>query len=264
MSEGCRNEREEENVSRASDFEGLEKDCASAYTERVKDIRRIARETKAFVGDSKKEREAMTPKREAMASALHKKIDGEEAARKRQAKADGDVRVAADKKLKANARELVKQMDADTKAMASALHKKIDGEEAGRKRQAKADGEVRVAADKKLKADTRKMVVGFKTETDAASKAWGSLVKTMAEKRQGPAKKPEVPAAKKPAEKKAPAAPVGDEAKVMAMVRANPGGIRLTEIESKTGMARIKATYVLKGLVDSGKITKDDLLYKPS
>ena len=208
-------------MSRASDFEGLEKDCASAYTERVKDIRRIARETKAFVGDSKKEREAMTPKREAMASALHKKIDGEEAARKRQAK---------------------------------------------------ADGEVRVAADKKLKADTRKMVAGFKAETDAASKAWGSLVKTMAEKRQGPAKKPEVPAAKKPevpaakkpAEKKAPAAPVGDEAKVMAMVRANPGGIRLTEIESKTGMARIKATYVLKGLVDSGKITKDDLLYKPS
>jgi membrane protein involved in colicin uptake len=235
-------------VSRASDIEGLEKDCASAYAERVKGIKRITRETKAFVGDSKKEREAM-------ASALHKKIDAEEAARKRQAKADGDVRVAADKKLKADTRKMVNQMDADTKAMASALHKKIDAEEAARKSQAKADGDVRVAADKKLKADTRKMVAGFKAESDASGKAWGTLVKTMAEKRQGTAKKP---AAKKKA------GPVGDEAKIMTVVKAKPGGVKLVEIESETGIARIKAARVLKELIDSGRITKEELLYKLS
>ena len=257
-------------MSRASDIEGLEKDCASAYAERVKAIKRINRETKAFIGDSKKEREAMTPAREAMASALHKKINSEEAARKRQAKADGDVRVAADKKLKADTGKLVNKMGADTKAMATSLHKKIDSEEAARKRQAKADADVRVAADKKLKANTRKMVAGFKAESDAAGKAWGTLVKTMAEKRHGPAKKPVVAAAakkpvvtaaKKTAVKKA---PVGDAARVMAVVKARPKGIRLTEIESRTGMARIKAASVLKGLVDAGKITKDQLLYKPS
>ena len=143
-------------MSRASDFQGLEKECASAYTERVNDVRRIARETKAFVGDSKKERLDM-------ASTLHRKIDAEEAARKSQAKADAGTRVAADKKLKADARKLVNQTGAD---------------------------------NKKLKADTRKMVAGFKAETDAASKAWGSMVKTMAEARKGMEKKPAAPVAK--------------------------------------------------------------------
>jgi histone H1/5 len=250
----------------------LEKDCASAYTERVKDIRRITRETKAFIGDSKKEREAMTPVREAMASGLHKKIDAEEAARKRQAKADADVRVAADKKLKADTGKLVNKMGADTKAMAASLHRKIDADEAARKRQAKADADTRVAADKKLKADTGKMVAGFKAETDAASKAWGSLVKTMAEKRHGAAKKPAAPAAKKPAApaakkpaaKKAPAAPMGNQAKILAVVKAKPGGVRLVEIESKTGIARIAAARVLKELIDGGRITKEELLYKIS
>ena len=132
-------------MSRASDFQGLEKECASAYTERVNDVRRIARETKAFVGDSKKER-----------------LD-----------------------------------------MASTLHRKIDAEEAARKRQAKADAGTRVAADKKLKADTGNLVAGLKAETDAASKAWGSMVKTMAEARKGMEKKPAASAAKVTAAKKA-------------------------------------------------------------
>ncbi|MBU4173855.1 MAG: hypothetical protein KKB90_09825 [Actinobacteria bacterium] len=80
------------------------------------------------------------------------------------------------------------------------------------------------------------------------------------EKRQGPAKKPAVPAAKKPAVKKA---PVEDAARVMAVVKANAAGIKLTEIEKKTGLARIKAARVLKGLIDSGRIKKDQSLYKP-
>jgi multidrug efflux pump subunit AcrB len=227
--EGYRNEREEENVSRASDIEGLEKDCASAYTGRVKDIRRITRETKAFISDSKKER-------------------------KQTAEADREARVAADKKM-------VNQMGADTKAMASALHKKIDGDEAARKRQAKADTDTRVAADKKMKADTGKLVAGFKPESDAAGKAWGTLVKTMAEKRKGTEKKPAAQPVDTLSAKKA---PVGDEAKILAVVRAKPKGVKLVEIESKTGIARIKAARVLKELIDGGRITKEELLYKLS
>ena len=217
-------------MSRASDFEGLEKECTTAYAERVKDIKRIARETTAFIGDSKKARRDM-------AAELHKKIDTEEAARKRQAKADRDARVAADKKLKDDTRKMVKQMDAD---------------------------------NKKLKDDTRKMVAGFEAETDAARKAWGSLVRTMAEKRKGKVKEPAAPpavkkplAATEPAKKEAPPVPVGDAAKLMSLVRANPGGIKLTDIESKTGIARIQAARILKELVDDGKITKEELLYKP-
>ena len=212
-------------MSRASDLEGLEKECAKAYTERVKDINRIARDTKTFIRSSKKEREDM-------ADALHKNINADEAARKRKAKADRDARVATDKKLKADATKLVKQLSAD---------------------------------NTELKADTQKMVSKFQAETKAAGRAWGNLVKTMAEKRGAKvAKKPAAPKAKTPAAPKAKVPAVtGDAAKVMSLVKANAAGIKLTEIEKKTGLARIKAARVLRGLMDDGKITKEELLYKP-
>jgi len=132
-------------VSRASDIEGLEKDCFSAYTERVTDIRRNKRETKSFINKSTKEREAM-------AADLHKKIGADEAARKKQAKADQESREADEEsreadvqKLKADTQKTVKQMNADTEAMAADLHKKIGADEAARKKQAKADQESREA-----------------------------------------------------------------------------------------------------------------------
>ena len=206
-------------MSRASDFEGLEKDCAKAYTERVKDIKRIKRDTKSFIKGAQKETKDM-------ADALHKKIDTDEAARK--SKDTKEINA-----IKASTKKLI------------------------------ADDKV---SRKEMAEDVAKEVAGYKRERVAAGKSWKGLVKTMAEKRGGKvAKKPAGPpaeraVAKKPA--KAPA-PAGDAAKVMFLVKANAAGIKLTEIEKKTGLARIKAARVLRGLIDDGKITKEELLYKP-
>ncbi|MBU4241040.1 MAG: hypothetical protein KKE43_06025, partial [Actinobacteria bacterium] len=158
--------------------------------------------------------------------------------------------------------------------MAAALHKKIDADEAARKAKdtkeinaIKADTKKLIADDgmarKEMAEDVAKEVAGYKRERVAAGKAWKSLVKTMAEKR-GVEKTPAAPKAKTPAAPKAKVPAVtGDAAKVMSLVKANAAGIKLTEIEKKTGLARIKAARVLRGLIDNGKITKEELLYKP-
>jgi len=90
-------------------------------------------------------------------------------------------------------------------------------------------------------------------------------VKTMAEKRKGAEKKPAAAPAKEKeaASKKATKKPEGDDAKIMSLVKENPKGIKLSEVESKTGLARIQAARILKGLIEEGKITKEELLYKP-
>ena len=250
-------------MSRASDFEGLEKDCAKAYTERVKDIKRIKRDTKSFIKGAQKETKDM-------ADALHKKIDTDEAARK--SKDTKEINA-----IKADTKKLIADDGKSRKDMSAALHEKIDTEEAARKAKDTKEINAIKASTKKLIADDKvsrkemaedvaKEVAGYKRERVAAGKSWKGLVKTMAEKRGGKvAKKPAGPpaeraVAKKPA--KAPA-PAGDAAKVMFLVKANAAGIKLTEIEKKTGLARIKAARVLRGLIDDGKITKEELLYKP-
>ena len=50
---------------------------------------------------------------------------------------------------------------------------------------------------------------------------------------------------------------------ILSLIREHPEGIRLVEMEERTGLARIKIGSITRMLLDEGKIRKEDLLYLP-
>jgi hypothetical protein len=50
---------------------------------------------------------------------------------------------------------------------------------------------------------------------------------------------------------------------IFAYINSHPEGVKLTDIESKFSIARIRAGNLTRTLVDEGKIEKEGLLYVP-
>ncbi|MDP3016038.1 MAG: hypothetical protein Q8N70_03070, partial [Deltaproteobacteria bacterium] len=137
-----------------------------------------------------------------------------------------------------------------------------------------------VKATKKLMGDIQKrqkernvevadLLEAFKTEREKMAANWQSLTATMAKKR---GIKPKVEAevkvrpVKEAIEKvKAEEVPpeIGLEKRVLEYIKRHPEGVKVGDMEEPLGVARTRLGVIAKGLLDEGKVRKEENMYFP-
>ena len=246
----------------ADDTKKLGEDIVVSYDLRVKEIRKLAKDTqnmlKGFQGEQKN-----------MAAELRKTLEQGEADR---LKASGSLKSeiqAEQKNRNKEVADLLKKFAKDHEDMAVELRKTLEQGEAVR-----------------LK-EVLDLLQEFKTEREKMSASWQALTAAIAKRRSGkpileaevkvrPVKKAieEVAIKEEPKEDKvAPetgieekdiAAPeIGLEEKVLGFIKRHPKGVKVGDMQEPLGVLRMRLGVVAKGLLEKGKLRKEENIYFP-
>ncbi len=244
-------------MGNAEDIRGLGEEMASSYTDRVKRVATIAKETAATLkGFQKenKEREKMVSgllagfreEEEKMAEELRSTLSKNEADRVKEAQAEIRVRVDA-------VGGLLKGFHIAHEKMSTALRKTLSANETKRLKETQAEIKKRVE-------DVKGLLAGFQEEREKLASAWQNLVSLMERTRGG---KVVVKLEKVPKKEKVAKGPAlsAKERKIVAAVRENPDGITLPEIAYIMGVPFITLARNVKSLAGKKVIRKKDSRY---
>ena len=273
-------------MGRSDDVISLTREVVSSYETRVKAIGQIVTDTNTLLGDLSEEdverkkntakllgdfradHEEMSARLKADLAKVEPELTQAEAERVKQAQAEIEERMGQVTKLLGDFRADHEEMSTRLKADLAKVGPELTQAEAGRVKQAQTEIKERVTS-------VRELLDEFKTERDKTATAWQGLVNVMQAKRgmtAPPVEKPAkeeamaeaVPVEMATAETEANEALDESEAmsdQVFAYLADHPDGTRMTELEEKFGVARIKMARFLKGLMEDNKAEKRDMLY---
>lgn len=236
----------------ADDTKKLGEDIVASYDLRVKEIRKLAKDTqnmlKEFQGEQKD-----------MAAKLRKTFEQEEADR---AKAEAD-RIKAFGSMKSEIQEEQKNRN---KEVADLLEKFAKDHEdmAAKLRKTLEQGEV-----VRLK-EVLDLLQELKTEREKMSDSWQALNTAMAKRRSGkPTVEAEVKvrsvkeAIKEETKENKVSPETGLEEKVLGFIKRHPEGVKVGDMEEPLGVLRMRLGVVAKGLLEKGKVRKEENIYFP-
>ncbi len=110
-------------------------------------------------------------------------------------------------------------------------------------------------------SESRNLLKDYKTEREKMAANWQSMAVAMAKKRGG---KPgeEVKAVEEVKEEAMP--PAGSiEEQVLWFIERHPNGVKVSDMEETLGVPRMKLGIIAKGILEEGKVKKEDNLYFP-
>ena len=267
----------------ADDTKKLGEDIVASYDLRVKEIRKLAKDTqntlKGFQGEQKD-----------MAAKLRKTLEQEEAdrlkAESERLKTFGSMKseIQAEQKNRNKAvDDLLNKFAKDHEAMANELRGTLAEGEAERNK-AVADLLEKFAKDHEdMAAELRKtlkegevvrlkevlnLLQEFKTEREKMAANWQALTAAMAKRRsikpkvEAEVKARPVKEAIEEMEKEV-TPEIGVEEKVLEFIKRHPKGVKVGDMEEPLGVLRMRLGVVAKGLLGEGKVRKEENMYFP-
>ena len=259
------------------DTKKLTEDILASYDLRVKEVRKLEKDTqsmlKGFQGEQKD-----------MAAELKKTFKQAEADRLK-AEADrikafasmkNEILAEQAKRNKA-VTDLLGKFSKDHQDVAAELRKTLEQAEADRMK-AEAD---RIKASGSLKSEIlaeqknrNKAVAGllqeFSAEGEMMSASWKSLNAAMAKRRSGkPTVEAEVmvrsvkEAIKEEKKEDIASTEMGLEEKVLEFIKGHSKGVKVGEMEEPLGVLRMRLGVVAKGLLEKGMVRKEENMYFP-
>ncbi|PIU29278.1 MAG: hypothetical protein COT09_01660 [Candidatus Hydromicrobium americanum] len=267
----------------AEDTKKLAEDIVASYDLRVKEIRKLAKDTQSMLKEFQGEQKGM-------AAELKKTFKQEEADRLK-AEADrikafgsmkNEIQAEQEKRNKAVA-DLLEKFAKDHEAMANELRGTLAEGEAERNK-AVADLLEKFAKDHEdMAAELRKtlkegevvrlkevlnLLQEFKTEREKMAANWQALTAAMAKRRSIKLKvetevkaRPVEEAIKEMEEKVTPETDL--EEKVLEFIERHPEGVRVGDIEEPLGVPRMRLGQVAKRLLKKGDVRREGNIYFP-
>lgn len=223
--------------------ESIEKDTANTRAENVRDLKEMAHKLAEFLSSSEKGR------LEEFAHLF------------------GEIKEAVES-IEKDTTNLLSKFAQEHKEMARVLSSSLDESESTRIAEFKEMLKSIQSRQKEREEETAELLSDYQKDLSETREHWQNLVKVMAAKRAGkpiPAAKAEmgVPTAVKEAAEEA--FEGGDlKERVLKVVQAHPGGIKLSKIGKKLKIAYIQAAKPIKDLLAEVKITKRDSKYLPT
>jgi len=234
----------------AEDTKKLAEDIVASYDLRVKEIRKLAKDTQSMLKEFQGEQKGM-------AAELKKTFKQEEADR---LKAEAD-RIKAFGSMK---NEIQAEQEKRNKAVADLLEKFAKDHEdmAAELRKTLKEGEV-----VRLK-EVLNLLQEFKTEREKMAANWQALTAAMAKRRSIKLKvetevkaRPVEEAIKEMEEKVTPETDL--EEKVLEFIERHPEGVRVGDIEEPLGVPRMRLGQVAKRLLKKGDVRREGNIYFP-
>ena len=116
--------------------------------------------------------------------------------------------------------------------------------------------------------DVRKLLNEHSSDMRKARGVWHSMSRTLARAREDRVAAPEIargPAAEAAEETKAKELPseMKLEKKILNFVKSHPEGVKVGEMEEHLGVARSRLGVIAKGLLEEGRVRKEENLYFP-
>jgi len=181
-----------------------------------------------------------------------------------------DLRVKEIRKLAKDTQSMLKGFQGEQKDMAAELRKTLEQGEADR---LKASGSLKSeiqAEQKNRNKEVADLLKELKTEREKMSANWQALNAAMAKRRSGKAtveaevKVISVKEAIKEETKEDIASPeMGVEEKVLGFIKRHPKGVKVGDMEEPLGVTRMRLGVVAKGLLEKGKVRKEENMYFP-
>ncbi|MHB8277393.1 MAG: hypothetical protein ACYDIA_07045, partial [Candidatus Humimicrobiaceae bacterium] len=224
----------------------------NSYDLRVKEIRKLAKDTQSMLNEFQGEQKDMAAKlkktfKQAEADRLKVEAD--------RIKAFGSMKneiQAEQEKRNKEVADLLEKFSKDHEDMAAKLRKTLE------------QGEV-----VRLK-EVLDLLQEFKTEREKMSANWQALTAAMAKRRsikpkvEAEVKVRSVKEVIKEETKEDIASPeIGLEEKVLGFIKRHPEGVKVGDMEEPLGVLRMRLGVVAKGLLEKGKVRKEENIYFP-
>jgi len=278
----------------AEDTKNLAEDILASYDLRVKEIRKLEKDTqntlKGFQGEQKKMSDELRRTLEQAevdrlkaSGSLKNEIQAEQAKRNKEV-ADLLEKFSKDHEgMSAELRRTLEQGEADRLKASGSLKNEIQAEQKNRNKEVADLLEKFAKGHEDMAAELRKTLKGgevvrlkevldllqeFKTEREKMSANWQSLNTAMAKRRSGkPTMEAEVkarPVKEAIEEMEKEVTPEMDlEEKVLEFIKRHPEGVKVGDMEEPLGVLRMRLGVVAKGLLGEGKVRKEENMYFP-
>jgi len=244
----------------ANQIKSLTEDIEASYGTRIAAVSDIVKETQQTLGSFRRTHKEMAHK-------LAEFLSSSEKGRLEEfAHLFGGIKVAVES-IEKDTANLLSNFAQEHKEMAQALSSSLDESESTRIAEFKEMLRSIQSRQKEREEETAELLSDYQKDLSETRRHWQNLAKVMAAKRAGKS----IPSAK--AEMGVPAV-VKEEAeesfeegelkeRVLKVVQAHPGGIKLSKIGEKLRIAYIQAAKPVKDLLTEVKITKRDSKYLP-
>ena len=251
----------------AGDTKKLGEDIIASYDLRVKEIRKLEKDTQSMLKEFQGEQKDMAAK-------LKKTLEQGEADR---IKASGSLKSeiqAEQEKRNKEVADLLEKFAKDHEDMAEQLKKIFKQAEADRLK-AEADRmEAFASLKNEIQAEQKNrnkavadLLKELKTEREKMSASWQTLTAAMSKRRSGkPTMEAEVkvrPVKEAIEETKEVASGIGLEEKVLEFIERHPEGAKVGDIEEPLGVQRMRLGQVAKRLLNKGKVRREENIYFP-
>jgi len=249
------------------DTKKLTEDILASYDLRVKEVRKLEKDTQSMLKEFQGEQKDM-------AEQLKKTFKQAEADR---LKASGSLKneIQAEQKNRNKAvADLLEKFAKDHEDMAEQLKKIFKQAEADRLK-AEADRmEAFASLKNEIQAEQKNrnkavadLLKELKTEREKMSASWQTLTAAMSKRRSGkPTMEAEVkvrPVKEAIEETKEVASGIGLEEKVLEFIERHPEGAKVGDIEEPLGVQRMRLGQVAKRLLNKGKVRREENIYFP-
>ncbi|MDP2960594.1 MAG: hypothetical protein Q8N71_04135 [candidate division Zixibacteria bacterium] len=245
----------------ASQIKSLTEDIEASYGARVVAVSDIIKETHQTLGSFHRAHQKM-------AGDLRDSLSTSERERMKDfATLIGDIKAAVES-IEKDTTDLLSKFAQEHKEMARVLSSSLDESESTRIAEFKEMLKSIQSRQKEREEETAELLSDYQKDLSETKRHWQNLAKIMAAKRAGkpvPTPRAEMGVSKAVKEEAEEAFEGGEmKERVLAVIRAHPGGITLPEIGKALRVAYIRASKPLKELLMGMKVTKRDSEYLPA
>ncbi|MBU2578177.1 MAG: hypothetical protein ABH867_00915 [Patescibacteria group bacterium] len=248
-------------MSIANQVKSLAEDIEASYGARVAAVSDIVKETRQTLGNFNREHKKM-------ADDLRDSLSTSERERMKDfATLIADIKAAVES-IEKDTTDLLSKFAQEHKEMAQALNSSLDESESTRIAEFKEMLRSIQSRQKEREEETAELLSDYQKDLSETKRHWRNLAKVMAAKRAGksiPSPKAEIGVSVAVKEEAKEAFQEGElKERILKVVQAHPGGIKLSKIGKALRIAYIRTAKPVQELLAEVKITKRDSKYLPT